>query len=343
MKAPRFWWSENLSGAAIVLWPVAWLYGWFAARRLHRRPRGGSNLPVICIGNYVAGGTGKTPFALMLAALLAKDGIRPGFLLRGYGGRAKGPVVVDPAAHMATDVGDEALLLAREAPTVVAADRVAGAGLAQTLDIDVLLMDDGFQNPSLKKDLAFALVDAATGVGNGLCLPAGPLRAPLADQIVKTDVLVIVGTGGQADEVVHLAARKGLPILHAELVPGLHEDLKDTPLHAFAGIGRPEKFFRMLEDLGLNVARTSSFPDHHAFTEEDAKRLLQQSETDGHVLVTTEKDMARIASAPEEVFRWLENRSATLLVAMNVSETGRLLSLVHGTVRNRAFRVGRGA
>ncbi|MDN3718347.1 tetraacyldisaccharide 4'-kinase [Roseibium salinum] len=241
--APDYWWKPGFSLPALLLAPAAWIYGLVSGRRMLARPKAKCRLPVICIGNFVVGGTGKTPFAIELACRLQEEGYKPGFLLRGYGGRQKGPLLVDLAIHGAGDVGDEALLLARFGPTVVAANRPAGAALAETQPIDLLLMDDGFQNPSLAKDLSLALVDCTVGFGNGRCLPAGPLRAPPQKQILKADCLVLIGDGDAAEPAVHLAGRRALPILHAHLRPQPDEDLAGHRLYAFAGIGRPQKFF----------------------------------------------------------------------------------------------------
>lgn len=193
--APDFWWKPGQTLASWLLSPAGWIYGLVSGRRMLKKPKAKSRLPVICVGNFVVGGTGKTPFAIELSYRLQEEGLRPGFLLRGYGGKAKGPLLVDASMHDADVVGDEALLLARYGPTVIAADRPSGARLAEQQPIDVLLMDDGFQNPALAKDLSLVLVDCSVGFGNGKCLPAGPLRAPAAKQIVKADCLVLVGEG----------------------------------------------------------------------------------------------------------------------------------------------------
>lgn len=304
---------------------------------MHRKPKAKSRLPVICVGNFVVGGTGKTPFAIELARVLRADGLTPGFLLRGYGGRSKGPLLVDPQRHDAEDVGDEALLLAAHAPTVISSDRPAGARLAEELPIDVLIMDDGFQNPSLAKDLNLVLVDCSAGFGNGLCLPAGPLRAPAHMQIVKADCLFLIGEGGEEDEAVHLAGRKGLPILHAHLQPQQNEALLGQRLFAFAGIGRPQKFFRSLSEMGYKVQETREFADHHRYTEADARALLTEAEDQGLQLVTTRKDAMRFSSSDAEVFRWLAAKTQVLDVAMKIDDPDRLVALVRERMRARTF------
>lgn len=338
--SPDFWWKPRPSPVARLLFPLSWLYGLIAGRRMLAKPRAVSELPVVCIGNFVVGGTGKTPFAIELARLLRKEGLAPGFLLRGYGGTEKGPLLVDVGRHAAGDVGDEALLLAEHGPTIVAADRPAGAKLARQQPVDLLLMDDGFQNPSLAKDLSLALVDCATGFGNGLCLPAGPLRAPAHQQIIRADCLVLVGDGEAGGHAIHLAGRKGLPVMHAHLRPRPNEALEGVKLLAFAGIGRPQKFFSSLKGLGYWVKETREFADHHPYSEADAQALLTAAEQNGLQLVTTSKDMARLANAQGELFRWLTARTEVLEVAMQIDDASRLKALIRERLRTRTFSEG---
>ncbi|ADZ71830.1 tetraacyldisaccharide 4'-kinase [Polymorphum gilvum] len=336
--APAFWWWPRRGLAAALLAPVGFVYGRIAGRRMLQAPAGRASVPVVCIGNFVVGGSGKTPFALRLGDRLKAAGRAPVYLLRGYGGRLTGPVVVNPDVHTSEDVGDEAFLLARVAPTVVSADRVAGARLATEIGAGLILMDDGFQNPALHKDLSVALVDAAVGVGNGLCLPAGPLRAPLRTQIVKADVLVVVGEGGRAEPVVHLAARRGLPLFHARLVARDGDRLAGERVFAYAGLGRPEKFFKTLADLGAEVVERRAYPDHHAFTEHEASELITAAEAQGLQLVTTAKDMARLQATAGEYYRWLAARSLVLKVDMAIDGEDRLLDLIAEAARRRLFR-----
>ncbi|WP_417685470.1 tetraacyldisaccharide 4'-kinase [Roseibium sp.] len=340
-NAPAFWWQKGLKWQALALYLPSLIYGRATGARMMRKPSGAARVPVVCVGNFVVGGVGKTPFALRLAKRLAAEGFEPGFLLRGYGGSESGPLVVDADRHDSEQVGDEALMLAKTAPTVVAADRVAGAALAESNYADIIIMDDGFQNPALAKDLTVVLVDAATGLGNGLCLPAGPLRAPMSNQIGKTDVLVVVGQGSAADEVLHLAGRRGLPILHAHVEPDIQEELKGVPLLAFAGIGRPQKFFSTLQDAGLDVAETRSFPDHHAYTVEQAEDMLRRAEAEGYQLVTTAKDMVRLETAQHEIFRWLCARTEVLNVRMKIEDEDRLVAAIREKIRSRAFKPGK--
>ncbi|ALV25855.1 tetraacyldisaccharide 4'-kinase [Pannonibacter phragmitetus] len=336
--APAFWWHDRISLKAALLSPLSFIYGAVSGRRMHQAPSAHASLPVICIGNFVVGGAGKTPFALKLCALLQAEGHKPVFLLRGYGGRLKGPVLVDPEKHSGADVGDEAFLLAAAAPTIVAANRPEGAAFAATLEASLILMDDGFQNPALAKDLTLALVDAEVGTGNSLCLPAGPLRAPLSAQIRKADALVVVGEGNRAAKAVHLAARRGLPIIEAKITPTNGAEFEGQKVLAYAGIGRPQKFFASLAAAGAEVVETRAFGDHHPYSEAEAQSLLTRAETDNLQLVTTAKDMARIESAEGEIYRWLAKRSAVLEVDMRIEPQSRLMDLISETLRRRPFR-----
>ena len=293
MKAPDHWWRER-DWRAAVLAPAAALYG--AGARLRRafvRPAH-VPIPVLCVGNPTAGGAGKTPVVQALVRRLAARGRRPGILLRGHGGRLAGPLRIDPAAHDAAAVGDEALLHARVAPTWVARDRAAGARMAAASEaVDCLVLDDGFQNPMLAKDVALLVVDGTVGLGNGRVFPAGPLREPLDQALARADALVLVG-----EDRTGLAARlpATLPILHAALVPDPPQALRDAPaLIAFAGIGRPEKFFESLRALGLSPLECLAFADHHPYGAADIDRLTRLATERG--LVTTEKDAVRLPAA----------------------------------------------
>jgi tetraacyldisaccharide 4'-kinase len=299
MREPPFWWRPTGGTGAALLAPAAAIYGAVAARRLARSGRR-IGVPVVCVGNPTLGGAGKTPTALALVRLLQQAGERPVLLSRGYGGRLSGPVQVDPARHFARDVGDEPLLLARAAPTIVARDRVAGAKAARVDGASVIVMDDGFQNPSLVKDFSVLVVDASRGVGNGRIFPAGPLRAPLAAQVARAHALIVVGTGPLPAAVDDAAGKVNLPIFRARLAPdaGTIAALAGARLLAFAGIGDPEKFFATLRAAGLSLVATRSFPDHHFYAEAEAKDLRRHAGREGLVLVTTEKDLVRMQGEP---------------------------------------------
>jgi tetraacyldisaccharide 4'-kinase len=298
MRAPGFWEQNPPSPLARLLLPIGALYGGIAAQRM-RRIGTRVDLPIICIGNFTAGGAGKTPTAMTVAGILAAAGESPAFLSRGYGGRLAGPVQVE-LHHTASDVGDEPLLLAALAPAIVSRRRPSGAHLAGEIGATVIVMDDGLQNSSLAKDCAIAVVDGAAGIGNGLVLPAGPLRAPMEVQWPAVDAVLVIGDGDPGLAVAKEAERHGKPVFTARLEPdeAVVDSLRGKRLLAFAGIGRPEKFFSTLREKGLTIERAMSFPDHHAFRAEDIGALKSEAERCGLQPVTTEKDMARISSTP---------------------------------------------
>jgi len=297
LRAPTFWWRPRPGPAALALAPLAALYGAVAGSRMGKSGTG-VGVPVVCVGNFVVGGAGKTPLAIEIAGQLLAFGHSPAFVSRGYGRDtgAPGSIRVDLARHDAADVGDEPLLLARAAPCFVAADRVAAARAAVAGGATVVIMDDGLQSRSLGKDAAIAVVDGGVGVGNGLCLPAGPLRAPLARQWGSVDLVVVIGAEPPGEAVAVKAGRRGLPVMHGAFEPserGLAE-LRGRRLVAFSGIGRPEKFFRTLQSAGLDVARVIGFPDHHVYTARDLDGLRGAAAAAGATLVTTEKDRVRL-------------------------------------------------
>ena len=298
MRAPSFWWREG-SIAAMLLAPLAALYGAVAARRLAQTGYE-IGIPVLCVGNLTLGGAGKTPTAMAITRMLIAAGEKPFILTRGYGGRLAGPVEVDVARHTAHDVGDEPLLLARLAPTIVARDRVAGARAARTAGASVIVMDDGFQNPSLVKHLAVLIVDARQGIGNGRVFPAGPLRAPLEAQLDRAHGIVVVGEDAGAAGLTARARARGIPMFHGRLVPdqAVTAGIADGKVLAFAGIGDPEKFFATLVASGIEASIKLRFPDHHRYTAAEAEALLKEAERQGLALVTTEKDLVRLAGDP---------------------------------------------
>lgn len=272
-----------------MLAPAGALYGVASGLRgaVTRGARVGA--PVICVGNLVAGGAGKTPVAISISRILAAAGRAPHLLSRGYGGRLAGPVRVDPQIHTAGDVGDEPLLLAGAAPTWVSRDRAAGARAAVTAGADAIVMDDGFQNPGLAKDLSLVVVDAVYGFGNRRVIPAGPLRESLARGLQRADAVVVLGDG----DVGGIEART---VLRARLVPddAAAADLKGRKLLAFAGIGRPQKFFDTLAAAGGDIAGTKVFPDHYAYPDAAIAGLLARADAEDLLPVTTAKDFVRI-------------------------------------------------
>jgi tetraacyldisaccharide 4'-kinase len=327
MRDPAFWWAER-SAAATLLRPLGACYGAIAARRM-ARPGTRAPVPVVCVGNFTVGGGGKTPTAMALARLLLAAGRRPFFLSRGYGGRASGPVRVN--RQNADEVGDEPLLLARVAPTIVSRDRPAGARAAADGGADIIVMDDGLQNPSLAKNLAIALVDGRRGIGNGRVFPAGPLRAPLEAQLDHVHLVVIVDTAGPSAERAILAAQKrALPVLHARLRPDPDavKGLAASPVLAFAGIADPDKFFATLTACGIRIAARARFADHHRYAPAELAALVDRAEREGLALVTTEKDLARIDFAQihqaringDGAARTLTGRVAALPVSLEFAD-----------------------
>ena len=297
MREPAFWHRPS-SFASLLLLPLGALYGAVAARRLQREGFD-AGIPVLCVGNYHVGGAGKTPAVLALTRLLRHLGETPVVLSRGYGGRLHGPVKVDPERHVAADVGDEPLMLARTVPVMVARDRINGVALAKSQGATVILMDDGFQNPAIAKDASLIVIDGDRGLGNGRVLPAGPLRAPLPPQLDRTDALIVVGDGTAAEAVVAAIAAQEKPVLSAHLRAddASVASLRGKRVLAFAGIGDPGRFFRTLRTSGIEIVRERAFADHHPFSQAEIETLSAEARRDALTLVTTEKDLARLRNA----------------------------------------------
>jgi len=311
--------------AIAALTPIGWAYGATVAYKAARARPYRSAAKVICVGNLTAGGTGKTPVAIAIARALTTRSQRPFLLTRGYGGRLRGPVIVDPQTHLARDVGDEALLLAAAAPTIAARDRAAGARLAEQNGADVIVMDDGHQNFSLAKDLSLVVIDSEQGFGNGHMIPAGPLREDVSQGLQRANAVVLIGDGD-------LPMSAGRPVLRARLVPGETERFAGKRVIAFAGIGRPEKFFRTLGAIGGTLVGRHSFPDHHAYSTAEMAQLRKEARAKDATLVTTEKDYVRLSPAERENIQVLPIRA-------EFNDPGALDALLNRTVPRRVESV----
>ncbi|MCC5996517.1 MAG: tetraacyldisaccharide 4'-kinase [Oceanicaulis sp.] len=298
MRPPPFWHTDGprTSGAITraLLSPLGWAYGAAGAWRIARTASAPAPAPVICVGNLTLGGTGKTPVTLAVMEAARTLGLTPAALTRGWGGRLSGPVQVDPAIHSVREAGDEPLLLARAGLTVLDRKRVAGARLAASLGADLIVMDDGHQNPRLEKTLSIVVVDGETGWGPGQIFPAGPLREPVSAGLARADAVVVMGPDESFEPDL---ARLGLdalerPVLRAWLAPEAAPP--EGPLVAFAGIGRPQKFYDALVRWGGRLSETASFPDHHVYSRGDLNRLADLAAAHEASLITTEKDWVRL-------------------------------------------------
>ncbi len=304
MRAPDFW-RRGGGPLGAFLTPLGWGYGLATRLRLAMANPFKASVPILCVGNLVAGGAGKTPVALSLGKRLMDQGRKVHFLSRGYGGSQAGPLRVDPDSHWAVDVGEEALLLAAAAPTWMSRDRALGARAAAD-GADIIIMDDGFQNPSVVKDLSLLVVDGGFGFGNGRMIPAGPLREPVAPALGRAGALVVIGEDETGIASRHDVLASGLPVLKAGVEPGPEaEGLKGNPVVAFAGIGSPEKFFDTLGRIGCDVVAVHAFPDHGPYSAGDIRHLKTEAEERKAALVTTEKDFQRLPENERDGIRVL--------------------------------------
>ncbi len=333
LKTPSFWYRDAASDAPFVervlsLFSKIYQLLYKLDQSLHTPYK--ANIPVICIGNIVAGGTGKTPTAIALLRLVQDKAIakEPMFLIRGYGGAETGPVLVDLDLHTSWDVGDEALILAKYAPTIVGANRAESAKLAIENGADLIVMDDGLQNPGIYKDLRLVVINGEMGLGNQKLMPAGPLRQPLEEGYANANGFIFIGD--DQNKVIETLP-KNKPVLHANLKPAANLNIdKDGRYLAFAGLGYPDKFFNFLtKTLELNVIETIAFSDHHPYEEEDLQNLHTKAQEQKAKLITTEKDFMRLPKIQEiEV--------GTIPVEMKWDNEDALLPLIQNAMQSKA-------
>ncbi len=305
-EAPPFWWDKP-NWRAYGLAPLSWIYGAVAGRRLLKAEPPKIPAPVLCIGNFTVGGAGKTPTAIAFAKAVKERGLHPGIVSRGYGGNYKGLHIVDPSADSARHVGDEPLLLARHAPVALCPDRLKSALELHQRGCDFIIMDDGFQSARLHTDFSLLVVDSTRGIGNGKVIPAGPLRAPLTDQMRKTDAVLRIGKGAEADFVVRQASRAGRAVYEAQLQPSSSADVAGNRWLAFAGIGNPSKFFASVQQAGGEVAEGKTFPDHYSYQPDDIAKLIETAEKLGVGLITTAKDHVRLVTMSDVPNAFIRN------------------------------------
>lgn len=290
-RNPQFWQEDGVLAKALQ--PLACCYQLgYRFRRATAKPAS-LNAKVLCIGNLVAGGAGKTPIALAIGEYLKMQGVNACFLSKGYGGRIRSAIRIEDTRHSAEEAGDEALLLAQCLPVIVAKSRTEGARYAEQQGFSVIIMDDGFQNPTLCPDLSLVVVDAAYGFGNGRTLPAGPLREPVEYGLSRADGVILVERGGQTAGMQQFS----LPMMRADIQTLCPAEAKKGKWLAFAGIARPQQFFDALEQQGVQLVASCAFPDHHAFSATELKQLQQDAKRQGAGLITTAKDAVRLPAA----------------------------------------------
>lgn len=296
MKTPTFW--KHKSIVSYLLLPIGWLYGFITSLRVKLKNPYKAKVPVICIGNITAGGTGKTPVSIAVAEILKQNYKNVFFVSRGYGGTLKN-VIADEKIHTPYQIGDEPLLLSKVAPVSINSDRGLAAQLAISNGADCLIMDDGFQNPSLYKDISFLVFNGSFGIGNGCTIPAGPLRETFNSGIKRANAIIIIG-----EDKTKIANKTDLPVFYADIQEE-NPDIKNKNVFAFAGIGYPEKLYQSLQKCGLNVVKTKDFPDHHFYTKEELQEIINIAKEENLEIFTTSKDFVKIPYELKEHFNVL--------------------------------------
>ncbi|MBR5598864.1 MAG: tetraacyldisaccharide 4'-kinase [Alphaproteobacteria bacterium] len=285
MRTPSFWKTNNLT--TTLLAPFSQIYGYITQYRIKNTTPYQSSTYVICVGNITAGGVGKTPISIALAKKYKQEGKKVFFLTRGYKGKLKN-ILVDLNKHTPAQTGDEARLLAQTAPTIISPNRKDGAKLAEKLGAEIIIMDDGFQNPSLKKDESILVFDGSYGIGNGKIIPSGPLRETLETGLKRATSVIIMG-----EDKTNLKSQITIPCYQGTIIPDVLE-LDNKNVLAFAGIGHPQKFYETLQKLGYNLIKTKDFEDHHTYTTDELNDLKKYAEENNAYLITTEKDYVKI-------------------------------------------------
>ena len=326
IRTPEFWASRGPVAIALSPFSLLWAAG-SCLQRLISKP-GKAALPIICVGNLTAGGTGKTPVTAFIYDQLTKLGYRPAILMRGYGGNAEQPVWVDHSQNQANLCGDEAVMLAESRDVMVARDRLTGAAIiAASGSYDVILMDDGLQNPHIAKDFKIAIFDGSFGIGNGMLIPAGPMRIGFKTGIGDLDAVIINGP-----DITGIGAKlpPGLPQFSGKLRPDqcMIDSYDGAPLLGFAGIGRPKRFFETLVETGANLVHQLAFADHHPYSETDLVRLQEDASRYGAELITTHKDWVRL---PVE---W-RNRVGFLPVTLDLDYADDLVAKIDKSIAGR--------
>jgi len=303
LKAPKFWYLKKDTILSNSLYPLSLLFRFGTKIRNLVSKKNKSPLPTICVGNIVVGGAGKTPVALKIGELLIKSGYKPHFISKGYAGLTKISTLVK-SWHSATSVGDESILLSEVAPTWVGNDRIKSSILAKNQGGDCLIMDDGFQNPSIQKDFSIIVINSEQEFGNRRVMPSGPLRESINRGLSRTNLVIVIGNPSKE---IKKIVPDHIPIIESKFeIKKENKSFKGQKIVAFAGIAYPEKFFNSLKDQGANIIKEISYPDHHIYNENDLLSLVETANKTQSILVSTKKDYVRIPKSYRSLVNTLE-------------------------------------